>query len=264
MYINKKLVEGVRSEIDGGFEIDYKLDLPEDLISLVPPTIYQSSIFGNAYYFGYKFKDVNSLDRTKFINYIKGLDKDNKISAEELRVFIERPLVLFDKKFDLYNKIDCIVYPRSNRSELVSSIIKVISNYVKHNIDNTTYELIKTLPESIEFDWGLFNLTYEGEIGDTRYLQIAKYIDNELLPKLHALDYFSIAKEVKPKYRAYIKNYLDFASPEQEESFKQLQNKNILVVDDINNSQSTLNEICRIIRSFNTTCNLYIFTLLGK
>lgn len=261
----KIINEGVRPTANGeGFIIDYKLDLPEDLISLQPPKLYQSNIFGAAYYFGYKFNPTNSLQRTKFISYVKGLDPENKITEEELRLFIEKPLILFDEQFDLYNGVDCIVYPKSNRSNLVSSILKVISSYTRHDLESTNYELVKTLPKDIEFDWKLFNLTYEGEIGDNRYKQIKDYVNNDLLPKIHSADYFSIAKEVKPKYRPFIKNYLEFSSPAQEESFKGLQNKNILVVDDINTSQSTLNEICKIIRALNKDCNLFIFTLLGK
>ena len=69
----KKLVyAGVRKTEDS-FEIDYEVEYPEDIISMMSPQIYKSSHYGNVYYFGYKFNDtVHSPIRNAFVNYIKG------------------------------------------------------------------------------------------------------------------------------------------------------------------------------------------------
>ena len=48
------------------------------------------------------------------------------------------------------------------------------------------------------------------------------------------------------------------------EVIKSIQSGKILIVDDINTSGSTLNEIIRIIRKINNQCEIYIFTLIGK
>lgn len=40
--------------------------------------------------------------------------------------------------------------------------------------------------------------------------------------------------------------------------------KNILIIDDINTSGSTLREVLRILNEINSNCNIYIYTLIGK
>ena len=119
------------------------------------------------------------------------------------------------------------------------------------------------MPKDIYFDWNAFDSDFDGVIGDNQYNQIKDYIDNELLPKIHSLDYFSIADSVKYKYRQYIKNYLTIDN-DTERFIKSVRGGKILVVDDINASGSTLTEILRIIRKINNRCDVYIFTLIGK
>lgn len=80
---------------------------------------------------------------------------------------------------------------------------------------------------------------------------------------IHSLDYFSLADSVKVKYRRYIKNYLNI-DERSKEVIKSIQSGKILIVDDINTSGSTLNEIIRIIRKINNQCEIYIFTLICK
>jgi len=83
------------------------------------------------------------------------------------------------------------------------------------------------------------------------------------MPKIHNLTYFSITDSVKTKYRQYIKNYLNI-DRKAELAIESVQSGKILVVDDINTSGATLTEILRIVRSINSKCEIYIFTLIGK
>ena len=124
-------------------------------------------------------------------------------------------------------------------------------------------EFVKALPKEVSFDWELFNYEYSGDIDDNQYKQIRNYINNVLLPKVHSLDYFSIADSVKPKYRRYIQNYL-ICDKRSEQVIKSIQSGKILIVDDINTSGATLTEILRIVRKLNNTCDIYIFTLIGR
>ena len=112
----------------------------------------------------------------------------------------------------------------------------------------------------IEFDWESF----EADYGDDsyRYSQMSDYVKNELLPKIHNLDYFSLAHSVKPKYRRYIKNFLNLDEI-QANRLASLKGNNILIVDDINTSGATIDEILRIISLINNSCNIYIYTLIG-
>lgn len=90
------------------------------------------------------------------------------------------------------------------------------------------------------------------------------YVNNVLLPKVHSLDYFSLAHNVKPKYRGYIKNFIQFQDRDIDKIKKLQEGTNILVVDDINTSGSTLAEIIRQLFALNHSCNIFLYTLIGK
>jgi ribose-phosphate pyrophosphokinase len=75
---------------------------------------------------------------------------------------------------------------------------------------------------------------FESLYADTQgYKQMLEHINHEILPKIKQLDYFSLAKTVKPKYRPFITNYIGFPDIETLEKFKKLKGSNILIVDDI-------------------------------
>lgn len=125
-----------------------------------------------------------------------------------------------------------------------------------------SFELVKKAPTEVEFDWEQL----EADTADdpNQYKQMRRYAEDVILPAIRELDYFSLAQNVKPKYRKYIMNYLDFANARELEKFSKLQGSNILVVDDINTSGSTLNEILRILNKVNQNCNIYVYTLIGN
>lgn len=244
------------------FIVDFKNNTTKDIISIAKPYINKSSILDNVYYFGYKFtEDVDSRIRTKFIHYLKGIG-ENVIDSITLGNLIALPLNELNKKENL-STFGCLLYSRSNRSNLVYEIHNIICTIVPH-LKTNSFELIKQLPQTVTFDWDMFDTNYIGELDDYRYQQIYNYIQNELLPKVHSLDYFSIAENVKSKYRKYITNFLDFADDRSKKAFCDLQHNKVLIVDDINTTQSTLNEIIRIVITVNPEIEIYIFTLIGK
>ena len=257
----KKVNEGI-SFNGKTFDVRFFNSSDEDIIDIVIPFVHESTFDNNVYYFGYKFnKDVPSKIRSKFIHWIKGLD-DTMPDADTIENLVTFPLVELNKEVNL-STFSCTLYPRSNRSDLTRLIQRSAVN-VLPRMNIHSFELIKELPKNIEFDWHQFDFDYDGEIGDHRYQQIRDYIDNNLMPRIHALDYFSIAKEVKPRYRPYIKNYLLFENEAKQEAFKALNGGNILILDDINTSGSTLREILKIVRVLVPDSNIYIFTLIGN
>lgn len=257
----KKVNEGI-SFNGKTFDVRFFNSSDEDIIDIVIPFVHESTFDNNVYYFGYKFnKDVPSKIRSKFIHWIKGLE-DDKPDVDTVENLVALPLVELNKEVNL-STFSCTLYPRSNRSDLTRIIQRSAINVIpRMNIHS--FELIKTLPQNIEFDWYQFDNDYTGELGDYQYRQIKEYVNNILLPKIHSLDYFSIAQNVKYKYRPYIKNYLSFENKEQEDAFKALNGGNILILDDINTSGSTLREILKIIRVLVPESKIYIFTLIGN
>ena len=257
----KKFTEGI-SFNGQTFDVRFFSSEEDDIIDIVIPFINESTFDNNIYYFGYKFnKDVPSKIRSKFIHWIKGLD-NTKPDVDTIENLVTFPLVELNKEVNL-STFSCTLYPRSERSDLTKVIQRSALNIIP-SMNISSFELIKTMPKDIEFDWDKFDANYEGEIGDYQYRQIRDYIDNTLMPRIHALEYFSIAKEVKYKYRPYIKNYLHFDNAEQEKSFKALNGGNILILDDINTSGSTLREILKIVRMLVPESRIYIFTLIGN
>ena len=253
--------------IEGGVRIknsryyfDYTYNAPGDLIDIVEPQIYATVHNNNVYRFGYRFNEsASSSDRTKFIHSIKQIG-DNPLSNDQLEQFIKRPLKYLNDEVNLY-KIDCLVYPLSQRSPLVSKMIKCINEMTSHHMHRCSFELVKQAPQNIEFDFDLF----ESEHGDEQgYQAMLKHVNETLLPKLRSLDYFSIAQNVKSKYRPYITGFIDFSNMDDIEKFSKFQGTNILVVDDINTTGSTLNEILRKLGELNNNCNIFVYTLLGK
>lgn len=259
----KRLIySGIRVDDFGRYVYDETHNLPTDIIDLVEPQLFESSVNNNTYWFGYTFNsNCDKNDRSKFINYIKGIG-DNCISEEELEKLMIRPLKSLNAAVSLYH-IDAFIYPLSQRSELVTKMVSAINKYTSREMARLSFELVKRVPTDIEFDWDM----YESEVmyeNDNQYNQIHNYVENNLLPKIHALDYFSLAHDVKPKYRKYIKNYLQFKDSDIEKISKLQNGFNVLIVDDINTTGSTLQEILRQISILNPNCNIYIYTLIGK
>lgn len=255
------LYDGISIENDSVVYNDSE-DNRNDILNILSPDIYKSEFQGSVYYFGYRFNDSASRkDRTTVLKWLKNID-GNGIDEKTLRKFIDKPIRFLDIEINL-SEFDALLYPRSNRSFLTKIIVNELYKFTQHDLERISFELVKSLPKDIYFDWNAFDSDFDGVIGDNQYNQIKDYIDNELLPKIHSLDYFSIADSVKYKYRQYIKDYL-VIDAETENFIKSVNNGKILVVDDINTSGSTLTEILRIIRKINNRCDVYIFTLIGK
>ena len=252
------LSEGVR-ETSSGFIIDFTSDRHNDIVKITKPTLYQTELFGNVYWFGYRFEDsADSRSRAKFTRWIKGLS-DDKPSETELRQFIERPLSLLNKSIPL-STVSGFVYPLSGRSELVSIIVKIANSYLPHDIDGISFELMKNIPSNVGFDWNGF----EHDVVDKMsFRDRSKYISKTLLPSIHSSEYFSIG-EVPPKYRPYVKDYLVFKDKDTEDAIQSIESGRLLLIDDIDTTRSTLKEMLRIVNKVNPKCEVYIFTLIGK
>lgn len=168
--------------------------------------------------------------------------------------------------------INTIVFPQT-QSNLNRDIIKHIGNltYLKNY---TNFELVKNLPKHITFNFDRFehdelsklNTNSEPVYTEHAKKQILENI-NDMLENIRNSDYFSIARNVKKdKYRKYFENFLMFESDIEKQKYLEIsQNeKDILIIDDVTTTGTTLYEMLRVLRSINNRNKITIFTLVGK
>lgn len=88
---------------------------------------------------------------------------------------------------------------------------------------------------------------------------------DKMMELIHCKDYFTIAKDVKKsKLRPYMLQFLKYATDADRELCSTIRKQNILVIDDITTSGSTLNEILRTLRILNEDNSITIFSLIGR
>ena len=133
-------------------------------------------------------------------------------------------------------------------------------------------ELVKNLPVNISFDMDAFEHQYLDDVlenGRARYTEAQKdevrHSINQMLDLIHKKDYFTIAKDVKKsRFRPYMMQFLKFASKVDEELCATIRHQNVLVIDDVATSGSTINEILRTLRILNEDNDITIFSLIGR
>ena len=253
-------------DIEKKFVFDFEHDGAEDLVCLTGEG-YQVEAFGKCFYFGYEFSEqVDSSIRTAFIKYVKFTEALQ--DTPDLTNFIKKAIDNLHKKINLYN-YDLVIMPESK-----SNVNRYMLRYIYRFAQPTLYKmtLVKTLPSNISFDMKAYEEQYLDDVlenGVPRYRQEqkeqAKNSINTMLEMIHQKDYFTIAKDVrKSRLRPYIMNFLQFKSEEEEELCSMIRQQNVLVIDDVTTSGSTLNEILRTLRILNEDNEITIFSLIGR
>ena len=248
------------------FVFDFEHDGAEDIVSLTGDG-YLVEAFGKCFYYGYEFSDqVESSVRTAFIKYVKFTEALQ--DTPDLTNFIKKAIDNLDKHINLYD-YDLVVMPESS-SKVNQYMLRYIYRFAQPTLRKM--ELVKSLPASISFDMDAYEQSYLNDVlenGRPRYTQAqkeeAKKSINDMLDLIHQKDYFTIAKDVKKsRFRPYMMNFLKFASKEDEELCSKIRHQNVLVIDDVTTSGSTLNEILRTLRILNEDNDITIFSLIGR
>ena len=261
------LKEGVQyNKNTNSFVFDFEHDNETDIIKLehIGKKI---EAFGECFYYGYEFSDdVDSKIRSEFIKTVKF--PGNFDNNTDLSKFIYNAVTYLDSQISLpsYN---VIVIPQS-----ISEINRKMISYVSRITENRyiEIEMIKDLPQKIEFDYVRFNkevLERLDDNGKPRYTEKQKEqaLSNiqKMMDNIHKLDYFSIARDVKKnKYRRYIQNYYKFPDEETKDVFMRITNTNVLVIDDIVTSGTTIFHLLKSLRCVNDNNKITIFSLIGK
>jgi hypothetical protein len=248
------------------FVFDFEHDGKDDIVSLTGNG-YQVEAFGKCFYYGYEFSDqVDGAVRTAFIKHVKFSERlqDN----QDLTQFIKKAVDNLNRRINLYD-YNLVVMPESS-SQVNQYMLRYIYRFAQPSLYKM--ELVKALPSSISFDMDAYEQQYLDDVlenGRPRYTQAqkeeVKQSIRQMVDLIHKKDYFTIAKDVKKsRFRPYIMHFLKFASEDDKELCRQIRRQNVLIVDDVTTSGSTLNEILRTLRILNEDNDIRVFSLIGR
>ena len=248
------------------FVFDFEHDGVGDIVSLTGGG-YQVEAFGKCFYYGYEFGDeVDGSARSAFINYVKF--SENLQEDPNLTQFIQKAINDLNKKINLYD-YDLVVMPESS-SRVNNYMVRYIYRFAQPTLRKM--ELVKNLPSNISFDMDAFTEAYLNDVlenGRPRYTEVQKEEVrtqiSHMLDLIHRKDYFTIAKDVKKsRFRPYMIQFLRFATDADKELCRTIRQQNVLVIDDVTTSGSTLGEVLRTLRILNEDNNITIFSLIGR
>lgn len=248
------------------FVFDFEHDGVEDIVSLTGNG-YRVEAFGKCFYYGYEFSDhVDGNVRTAFIKHVKF--SDNLQDNPDLTQFIKKAVDGLNRKINLYD-YDLVIMPESS-SKVNQYMLRYIYRFAQPSLHKM--ELVKALPASISFDMDAYEKQYLDDVlenGRPRYTEVqkedVKRSINQMIELIHQKDYFTIAKDVKKsRFRPYMMHFLKFANKEDEQLCASIRKQNVLIIDDVTTSGSTLNEILRTLRILNEDNEITIFSLIGR
>ncbi|MBQ7511805.1 MAG: phosphoribosyltransferase [Prevotella sp.] len=248
------------------FVFDFEHDGIADIVHLTGNG-YEVEAFGKCFYYGYEFADeVPSAVRSAFIKYVKFSSPLQQYP--DLTRFIQKAINNLSHQINLYD-YDLVVMPQSS-SRVNKYMVHYIYRFAQPMLRKM--ELVKSLPSRISFDMDAFEGTYLDDVlenGRPRYTEAQKAEVRQsierLMEQIHQKDYFTIAKDVKKsRLRPYMTAFLRFASKSDEELCATIRKQNVLIIDDIATSGSTLNEILRTLRILNEDNRITIFSLIGR
>lgn len=248
------------------FVFDFEHDGNSNNVSLTC-TGYQVEAFGKCFYYGYEFAEqVDGAVRSAFIKHVKfsGPIQENP----DLATFIKKAVDNLSHIINLYD-YDLVVMPESS-SKVNDYMLRYIYRFAQPTLRKM--ELVKNLPANITFDMDAYEQQYLDDVlenGRPRYTAAqkdeAKQSIKQMLDLIHKKDYFTIAKDLRKSwFRPYMMQFLKFASKADEQLCAIIQQQNVLIVDDIATSGSTINEILRTLRILNEDNNITIFSLIGR
>ena len=248
------------------FVFDFEHDGKDDIVSLTGDG-YQVEAFGRCFYYGYEFSDqVDGSVRSAFIKHVKFTE--DLQNNPDLTHFIKKAIDNLNRRINLYD-YNLVVMPESS-SKVNQYMLRYIYRFAQPMLRKM--ELVKSLPARISFDMDAYEQSYLNDVlenGRPRYTQAQKDEVKQSIAKMldliHQKDYFTIARDVKKsRFRPYMMNFLRFATEQDKELCATIRKQNILVMDDVTTSGSTLNEVLRVLRILNDDNEITIFSLIGR
>lgn len=245
---------------------DFEHDGKDDIVNLTGDG-YEVEAFGKCFYYGYEFGgDVSGSVRSAFIHRVKFTDRLQ--DDPDLTQFIQKAVNNLNDRINLYD-YDLVVMPQSS-SRVNQYMLRYIYRFAQPMLRKM--ELVKNLPANISFDMDAFTEAYLDDMlenGRPRYTEAQKEEVRQqivqMLDLIHQKDYFTIARDVrKSRFRPYMTEFLRFANKTDEELCRTIRQQNVLVIDDVTTSGSTLGEVLRTLRILNEDNRITIFSLIGR
>lgn len=236
-----ELYEGIREATVNGYMLDWNSDEPEDLVKLEGTCIHITKFNKYIRCYGYKLNKtpLNKNSRNKFLSYIKA--ESTPMRLELINKCIE----------DFYSKCNIkdfdYVIKTPSKSSLNDDIINELSKFDNFQLIDASKKPV----EHLELDMDEINSKFKKDYkeGFIKYLQ--SIIDaNKKSGK------FSIST-FKPQYRNFIKPMITFGEVDIEND----SSTNLLIVDDIFTSGSTINMVLKLLNDIDFQGNVVVLTL---
>lgn len=253
--------EGIElSKSSNTYTFDFKNDSENSIVKLVLSNISKIEKYDVDTYFGYTFeKDINKSLKLDFINSIKYFG--TKVSESDVDKFIGNAIRLLNKKVNL-SLFKTIVYPQSSSKLNIKTIERIMDMSLGGNF--ITFELIKELPKNIEFDYERYIEFLRIKGVKEQDIEKSCTAVKNMMDSIHKLEYFKIGKNTKAKYRGFLKNFYKFKSDEDRKAYEKLQNENVIIIDDISTTHSTMRYVLNALRTINNSNNLVVFCLISN
>jgi len=245
---------------DETYEFDFENDRPGGILNLCEPKLLSNNKFGYIYKFGYKFNDgVSKGLQLEFIRKLKGIQ--NFKNNEEYRNFLLKPLKLLDKHIRHIWNIDICLFPQS-RSPINREIVTYLSDIARSK-PFISFEMFKQNMQNIGFDFERY--IYDNDkiwITDLDKQRAVKRAE-DYIAKVKKRDYFSIAR-IDGKYKKYFTNFLICNSKKLENIIRKKENLNILIIDDISTTGTTIKEMIDFTYTIGGEHSVYIFSVIDN
>lgn len=183
-------------------------------------------------------------------------------------MIIQKAVNDLSRRVNLYD-YDLVVMPQST-SRVNQYMLRYIYRLARPTLRKM--ELVKNLPASISFDMDAFSAAYLDDVlenGRPRYTEAQKQEVRQniehMLDLIHQKDYFTIARDVrKSRFRPYMTEFLRFGTEADEQLCRTIREQNVLVIDDVTTSGSTIGEVLCTLRILNEDNRIAIFSLIGR
>lgn len=236
-----ELYEGIREATTNGYILDWNSDEPEDLVKLEGTCVHITKFNKYIRCYGYKVNKtpLNKSSRNKFLSYIKAESTPMRLEL------INRCIEDFYSKCNIKD-FDCVIKTPS-KSSLNDDVVNELCKFDDFQLIDASKKPVEHLELDMEEIDSKFKKDYKENF--------IKYLQN-IIDTNKKSGKFSIST-FKPQYRNFIKPMITFGDINIDNN----SSTNLLIIDDIFTSGSTINMILKLLRDIDFRGNIVILTL---